>query len=279
MELTFAQQSTAFLCSLVFGAAAGLLYDIFKIIRMTLCKGKASVFVTDFLYVFIVSLNLFIFSVAYMLGFFRVFVTVGSFLGFVICRLTLGRLLSLVYCPMIRFTESVCVKISQKIKKNLKKLLKNSNNILYNEGKNKGIFRNDNNNSAEKADSFEDEKSTKKVKESTAASRQTEDGAIKEITPKKRKKGRYILIYLAIIGFVFYAVITIINQNVQIAEKKAELTDLQQQISVVEIQSQYLKKVQNYKGDDLKKYIEKIAKDELGYVGDGERIFINVAGE
>ena len=114
-------------------------------------------------------------------------------------------------------------------------------------------------------------KSTKKVKESTAASRQTEDGAIKEITPKKRKKGRYILIYLAIIGFVF--------QNVQIAEKKAELTDLQQQISVVEIQSQYLKKVQNYKGDDLKKYIEKIAKDELGYVGDGERIFINVAGE
>ena len=112
-------------------------------------------------------------------------------------------------------------------------------------------------------------KSTKKVKESTAASRQTEDGAIKEIT----------LIYLAIIGFVFYAVITIINQNVQIAEKKAELTDLQQQISVVEIQSQYLKKVQNYKGDDLKKYIEKIAKDELGYVGDGERIFINVAGE
>ena len=255
MELTFAQQSTAFLCSLVFGAAAGLLYDIFKIIRMTLCKGKASVFVTDFLYVFIVSLNLFIFSVAYMLGFFRVFVTVGSFLGFVICRLTLGRLLSLVYCPMIRFTESVCVKISQKIKKNLKKLLKNSNNILYNEGKNKGIFRNDNNNSAEKADSFEDEKK------------------------HKESKRKHILIYLAIIGFVFYAVITIINQNVQIAEKKAELTDLQQQISVVEIQSQYLKKVQNYKGDDLKKYIEKIAKDELGYVGDGERIFINVAGE
>lgn len=123
MELTFAQQSTAFLCSLVFGAAAGLLYDIFKIIRMTLCKGKASVFVTDFLYVFIVSLNLFIFSVAYMLGFFRVFVTVGSFFGFVICRLTIGRLLSLVYCPMIRFTESVCVKISQKIKKKSEKAI------------------------------------------------------------------------------------------------------------------------------------------------------------
>lgn len=122
-------------------------------------------------------------------------------------------------------------------------------------------------------------KSTRKVNKSTAFSQHPEENEIKEITPKKRKKGRYILIYLAIVGFVFYAVITIINQNVQIAEKKSELTDLQQQISVVEIQSQYLKKVQDYKGDDLKKYIEKIAKDELGYVGDGERIFINVAGE
>ncbi len=123
--------------------------------------------------------------------------------------------------------------------------MKNSNNILYNEGKNKGIFRNDNNNSAERKQIvFEMKKSTKKVKESTAASRQTEDGA-KGDNSEKRKKGRYILIYLAIIGFVFYAVITIINQNVQIAEKKADLTDLQQQISVVEIQSQYLKKVQN----------------------------------
>ena len=129
-DFSIAQQSTAFLCSLVFGAAAGLLYDIFKIIRMTLCKGKASVFVTDFLYVFIVSLNLFIFSVAYMLGFFRVFVTVGSFLGFVICRLTLGRLLSLVYCPMIRFTESVCVKISQKLKKSKKAIEKQQQHIV-----------------------------------------------------------------------------------------------------------------------------------------------------
>lgn len=123
----------------------------------------------------------------------------------------------------------------------------------------------------------------KKNQKSTGSGKNTqtegENGAIKEIVPKKRKRGRHILIYLAIIGFVFYAVITIINQNVQIADKKSELTDLQQQISVVEIQSDYLEKVENYEGDDLKSYIEKIAKDELGYVGDGERIFINVAGE
>ncbi len=102
---------------------------------------------------------------------------------------------------------------------------------------------------------------------------------IKEIEPKRFKKGRYIFLYLAIIGFVFYAVITIINQSVQIADKKAELSDLQQQINVVEIQTGYLQKVQGYKGDELKAYMEKIAKDELGYISEGERIFINVAGD
>lgn len=97
--------------------------------------------------------------------------------------------------------------------------------------------------------------------------------------PKKKHKLRYILLYLAVIGFVFYAVITIINQNVKIAEKRAELSEIQQHINVVEIESDYLQKVQNYEGDELAEYMEKIAKEDLGYVSEGERIFINVAGD
>ena len=105
------------------------------------------------------------------------------------------------------------------------------------------------------------------------------DQGPKEVKPvKKKRKKRYILLYLAAIGFAFYAVITIINQNVQIAEKKAELSELQQQINVVEIQSQYLEKVRGYEGEQLSEYMEKIAKEDLGYVGEGERIFINGAG-
>ncbi|MGN0449413.1 MAG: septum formation initiator family protein [Ruminococcus sp.] len=106
-----------------------------------------------------------------------------------------------------------------------------------------------------------------------------ENTTIKEIKPEKKRKKRYLLLYLAIIGFAFYAVITIINQNVQIADKKSQLKDLQQQINVIEIQTQYLQKVQGYKGDELSEYMEKIAKEELGYISEGERIFINVAGE
>ena len=101
----------------------------------------------------------------------------------------------------------------------------------------------------------------------------------KEVTPVRRRRLRYLLLYLAAIGFAFYAVITIINQNVRIAEKKAELSELQQQINVVEIQSKYIEKVQHYQGQELSDYMEKIAKEELGYVGEGESIFINVAGD
>lgn len=102
---------------------------------------------------------------------------------------------------------------------------------------------------------------------------------IKEIKPKKVRRKRHFLLYIAIIGFVFYAVITIINQSVEISKKRIELQKLQQQINVVEIQTQYLEKVQHYTGEELEKYIEKIAKEDMGYIGEGERIFINVAGE
>ena len=123
-----------------------------------------------------------------------------------------------------------------------------------------------------------------KVK-TTNASVQNKSGAeaynngLSVVKTKKRRKRRYILLFIALVGFAFYAVITIINQNVRIAEKKAELNELNQQISVVEIQTQHLQKVQGYEGEELARYIEKIAKEDLGYISDGERIFINVAGE
>lgn len=119
---------------------------------------------------------------------------------------------------------------------------------------------------------------TKKAEKASASAKEVADGPKEVATPKKRHKKRYILLYIAAIGFVFYAVITIINQNVRIAEEKAKLSELQQQINVIEIQSDYLEKVQNYKGKDLAEYMEKIAKEDLGYVGQGERIFINVSG-
>ena len=120
-----------------------------------------------------------------------------------------------------------------------------------------------------------------RTKKASSEEKTTEKAdAPREIEPQKKKhRMRYVLLYLAAIGFVFYAVITIINQNVKIAEKRAELSDLQKKINVVEVESDELEKVRGYEGKELTDYMEKKAKDELGYVGEGERIFINVAGD
>ncbi len=101
---------------------------------------------------------------------------------------------------------------------------------------------------------------------------------LKEVAPKpkkKRRRLRYFVIAVAVVGFVIYSAITIINQNVLISQKRTQLKELNEQINVYEIQAEYLENVQNLSGEDQKEYIEKIAK-ENGYVSDGERIFINV---
>ena len=108
----------------------------------------------------------------------------------------------------------------------------------------------------------------------TAGAEEKEGGPKVIERPKKQGRLRYVLLYLAAIGFVFYAVITIISQNVKIAEKKSELNELHQHIKVVEKDSEALEIVRGLKGTERSKYMEKKAK-ENGYVGDGERIFIN----
>lgn len=103
---------------------------------------------------------------------------------------------------------------------------------------------------------------------------------IKEVKPKrKRKFKRYIILYIAIFGFTLYAAITIINQNIEINKKKEELAALEEQLSIVEIENDYLEEIKNYEGEDLDEYIEDIAREDLDYIKNGERVFINVSGD
>ena len=48
-----------------------------------------------------------------------------------------------------------------------------------------------------------------------------ENTTIKEIKPEKKRKKRYLLLYLAIIGFAFYAVITGANGIKSVLQGKA----------------------------------------------------------
>jgi hypothetical protein len=84
--------------------------------------------------------------------------------------------------------------------------------------------------------------------------------------------------YVLIIGFVLYAVTALTDISLQKAEKEKTFANLQSQIEVQEVYNQELVNIDNYSGEELKEYKEKVAH-ENGYVKRGERVFVNVAGE
>ncbi|MBQ5346603.1 MAG: septum formation initiator family protein [Ruminococcus sp.] len=103
---------------------------------------------------------------------------------------------------------------------------------------------------------------------------------IKEVTPQKKKLNKkFILLYAALAAFIVYASFTIVNQSIQISEKKDELNKIDKQLQIVEIKSDYLKEIKNYKGKELSEYMENIAREDLDYIKNGERVFVNVSGD
>ena len=98
------------------------------------------------------------------------------------------------------------------------------------------------------------------------------------ITPKKKLSKSMILLFGAIFAFALYSAIIIVGQNTAIKEKRAELAALEEELQIIEIENDYLEQVKNYKGKDLDEYIENIAREDLDYIKNGERVFVNVSG-
>lgn len=119
-----------------------MLYGVFKFVRTAFLRTKTAVIIIDIVFMLIASIALFFYSLAALYGYVRIYVIFGALCGFIIYRFTLGKLFSRIYCPIINTVSGVNKKIGTKFKKITEKLLKNSNNILYNIGKKIDTFRN-----------------------------------------------------------------------------------------------------------------------------------------
>ena len=135
MEIDFYIQSQAFLYSLLFGVGLGMLYGVFKFIRVAFLSTKTAVIIADIIFMLIASIALFLYSLAMLYGYVRIYIVFGALCGFLAYRFSLGKLISRIYCPIINAINVI-------IKKITKKLLKSSNNILYNMSKKIDTFRN-----------------------------------------------------------------------------------------------------------------------------------------
>lgn len=103
------------------------------------------------------------------------------------------------------------------------------------------------------------------------------DETKKQKIQKKKKKN--IILYIALIGFSIYAVVTLVNQQMQINQKTSELEEVENSIMVQEVKNKEISKVYNSNDKENAKYIEKFAREEFDYANKDERIFINIAGD
>ena len=88
-----------------------------------------------------------------------------------------------------------------------------------------------------------------------------------------------VLITIAAVAFAVYAVISLASIHAQINERRRELEEIRDEITVQEIKNEEMNKTYSLSDQERSDYLEQIARDELDYVKEGERVFVNVAGD
>ncbi len=108
----------------------------------------------------------------------------------------------------------------------------------------------------------------------------------RETTEGEENEGRrmisrpvFILISVAAVAFLIYSMVSIIGIQSQIRERKKELDELKEEITVQEIKNEDMQKLYDSTGSDFSALAEQIARDDLDYVKEGERVFVNVSGD
>lgn len=95
---------------------------------------------------------------------------------------------------------------------------------------------------------------------------------------KKKHPLRYIALGAVVFVFLISSFITIATINKQIKEKQAELDAIRNEIRIQEIKNTELEHVLNYSDEEYLEYVINKAHNDLDYVRQGERVFVNSAG-
>ena len=132
MELTFAVQSAAFLYSLLPGILIGVIYGLFKLLRTVFNFSNVMTFAADVAFMIISAVLIYLYILAFLSGYVRLYLLPGILAGFLAYRLTLGKLLCKVYRPFFMLLKRLFSAVSKKIKIFAKKVLKKLRSLLYN---------------------------------------------------------------------------------------------------------------------------------------------------
>ncbi|MBQ8133018.1 MAG: septum formation initiator family protein [Clostridia bacterium] len=100
---------------------------------------------------------------------------------------------------------------------------------------------------------------------------------------RKATKNRNVLLYVIVIIVTLYVLYLIVDQQIRINNAKSELAQLEENIFTQEQTNAELKKVadavEHNDEEAFSNYVEKIAREDLDYVKNGEVVFVNIAGD
>lgn len=161
-------QTYDFLIAMLLGAALGVVYDMFKILRLVGIRSKLAVFIEDLIFFAICTIAMFSYYMQFTDGKFRIFAFVAAVLGFVIyfktfekvtffivkkvygfCVKIFGFLYKKIVRPPLKWLKNLLVKsinrvkifvkriVIKKIFNFFKKLLPKKPKMLYNKEKSK----------------------------------------------------------------------------------------------------------------------------------------------
>lgn len=91
-----------------------------------------------------------------------------------------------------------------------------------------------------------------------------------------KKKTPLILKILAG-AFAVYAAVTLVSLQLQINSKKKEINQLNDQLSEKSAMNDELREFVNHGASD--EYIADVARNKLGYVSPGERVFVDTSSK
>ena len=92
---------------------------------------------------------------------------------------------------------------------------------------------------------------------------------------KEKKNSRSFFLTLAVIAVMGYFVISLISLQIEIRDKTKEVEEAKSQYEEIQLENEEL---ESFLADgDESAYIERIARDVLGYVLPGERVYYDIS--
>ncbi len=138
---TSGQQMWLFVISCLFGIPIGIVFDIFRVFRMTVKHGKIAVMIEDILFFAIYGVFIMCFTITAARSEFRFYYCFGNLLGFILYFVTLGSFVTTIIRKIIDWIKRVLGKPVKKFvlicEKKLMKFVRTLQNINFKKKNNK----------------------------------------------------------------------------------------------------------------------------------------------